>query len=131
MMPMLGWAAPSESGYAEYNHTARQCVVSGPFGDEFGSVDIGWHKSKGDLIYIQACHDWSDPACCERLCQDYNPTTNNCNASEDVLESLSDYKNSSDNTLSFLVYLSIILFVFFVTYFIIGVVAVIYFIVRG
>lgn len=130
-IPFLTWGAFLGDGYAKYDNSAKTCETLGPVGDEFGQVKLGWQKEKGNLIYVASCSNWEDEACCEKICAEYSPESGNCNPQEDILSSLKDFKKSSEDKFSYAVYIFIILFVILVTYFIIGILSVIYFIIRG
>lgn len=119
-------------GYVKYSHEERTCDFSDSITDEFRGLKLGWQKQNGNLVYVAGCYNWYGTGCCNEVCDSYDREDGSCEIKEELLRSLDIFfKGSSDQLLSYIVYLLIILFVIIVTYFIIGIVSIVYFIVRG
>ena len=119
-------------GYVKYSHEERVCSFSDSITDELRGLKLGWQKQNGNLVYVAGCYNWYGLGCCDEVCDSYDEKDGSCEIKEELLRPLDVFfKGSSDRLLSYIVYLLIILFVIIVTYFIIGIVSIVYFIVRG
>lgn len=131
IFPTMVAAAPCVNGYTQYSQSQKTCVVSGPACDEFGSVEFGWQKQGKDYYYYGNCHNWDDLSCCYDICQIYNEDNKKCVLDPAILSQLKKETAPGSPNLSIAIGAIVVVLVIIATYFVVGIISVVYFLIRG